>query len=116
MPAGDVHVRARAGERLGDPRQRLRAVDQHLQRIARARRRVAGGPQRAVVWRCELVKAPGALQAQTVVCVHAALERAAGQPVQPRDWFEVHAGETTRRYDVTLAPRDRGAPARVEVA
>ena len=49
VPAGDVHVRARAGERLGDARQRLRAVDQHLQRVAGARRRVAGRPQRAVV-------------------------------------------------------------------
>ena len=33
-PAGDVHVRACSRDRLGDPRERMFAVDQHLDRVA----------------------------------------------------------------------------------
>ena len=39
VPAGEVHMRAGAAQRVGDPRQRSLAVDQDLERVAVADRR-----------------------------------------------------------------------------
>ena len=44
MPAGDVDVRTSGGEPLGDTRERRRSIDEHLDAIARPRRRVACRP------------------------------------------------------------------------
>ena len=53
VPAGDVDVRAGARDRLGDARQRLRAVDQHLERVAPTRRLgAAAQPASAAVRAC----------------------------------------------------------------
>src|SRR5439155_20334545 len=44
VPPGKVNMRLCLLEFLGDPRKRRRTVDQDLERVARARRRVAVGP------------------------------------------------------------------------
>jgi hypothetical protein len=46
VPPGDMHMRAGTGERLGDTRQRLPTINQHVKRAPPARRRIAGSPQR----------------------------------------------------------------------
>ena len=46
VPPGDMHMRASAGQRLGDARQRLPTVNQHVKRSTSARRGIAGSPQR----------------------------------------------------------------------
>ena len=46
-PPGDVHVRAGAGDLLRDPRQRLRSVDENLERAPGAGRGIARGPSAA---------------------------------------------------------------------
>jgi len=55
VPPGDMHMRASAGERLGDARQRLPTINQHFKRTPRARRRIAASPQRRAAWRIELI-------------------------------------------------------------
>ena len=55
VPPGDMDMRAGTGERLGDARQRLPTVNQHVKRAPRARRRIAGGPQRWAVQRSQLI-------------------------------------------------------------
>ena len=52
VPAGDVHVLARPGDRLGDGGEGLLAVDQHVEPAAGPRRWIAGGPH-AIVGRVE---------------------------------------------------------------
>src|SRR5204863_4746136 len=44
-PTREMDMRARASELLGEPRERLRAVDQYLERAPGARRRLARGPE-----------------------------------------------------------------------
>jgi hypothetical protein len=100
-----VDVRASGRERLGDSRQRLLAVDQHLQRVARARRRIAGGPQRLADRRVELFQASCAFEAETVVRADGDLDGAACQSVDALDWSDAHLREpiptaTVGRADV----------------
>ncbi len=45
VPAGDVDVRTGGGDRRGDPREGVGAVDHHLEGVPRPRARVAGAPQ-----------------------------------------------------------------------
>jgi hypothetical protein len=45
VPAGDVDVGLGPGERGGDPREGLGPVHQHLDRVARPRRRAPGAPE-----------------------------------------------------------------------
>ena len=80
VPAGDMHKRASARERGGDARQRPLTVDQHLERVAGARRRIAGGPQRFAGGRGELLEPSGAFQATTMMRAYRHLDGLA----QPR--------------------------------
>ena len=90
VPAGDVHVRAGAVERLGDARQRLRAVDQHLQRVAFARRRIAGSPQRFALGGLELIESTRPLEPQSVMCADGPLDRLPSPSVDPLDRCDPH--------------------------
>ena len=56
-----------AFDRLGDPRQRLRAVDQHLQATAITRWWVPGGPQAGACRRLELLDSAGPFQASAMM-------------------------------------------------
>jgi hypothetical protein len=62
VPAGDVDLGTGSGERLGDPRQRLGAVDQDLQPAASAWRRLSGRPEVAIVRGLELPAPARAVQ------------------------------------------------------
>ena len=84
VPAGDVHEVARALHRLGDGGQRLRAVDEDVERAALARRRIAGGPQ-AVVGRLQRPLPPQAPQAAAVLDRHGGLDRVADGGVGAAD-------------------------------
>ena len=77
MPPGDMHMRASAGERLGDARQRLPAVDQHVKRAPRARRRVAVRPQPPVTRRSELIDSADTAKAATMMGADRGLDAAA---------------------------------------
>ena len=74
VPTGDVDEVARVLHGLGDLRQRVRAVDEDLERAALARRRVAGRPQ-AVVGRLERPLPAQAPQAAAVLGRHGGLDR-----------------------------------------
>ena len=67
VPPGDMHMRASASERLGDARQRLTTINQHVERAPRARRRIAGSPQRWGVRGIELIDPANALQPATMM-------------------------------------------------
>ena len=76
VPAGEVDEVARVLHRLGDRGQRLRAVDEDVERATLARRRIAGRPQ-AVVGRLERPLPPQAPQAPAVLERHRGLDRVA---------------------------------------
>src|SRR5262249_19655754 len=88
VPAGDVNVRTRRREALGDPLARLRTVDQDLDVAVLPRRWITRRPRRLV----GVQRALQAVAAQTppVVGRHEALDRVAGEGVdarlQARDW------------------------------
>lgn len=90
MPPGDVDVRARSGHRLGDGRHRLGAVDEHVELVARPRRRIAGGPQLTAVG-VDGVTLTEPTQAPAVVLAHAELDPAAEQTVDGCERVERHA-------------------------
>ena len=76
VPAGQVHEVAGALHRLGDGRQRLGAVDEHVERAALAWRRVAGGPY-PVVGRLQCALPPQAPESAAVLGGHGGLDRVA---------------------------------------
>jgi hypothetical protein len=76
VPPGHMDVRARTLQLGGEPRQRLGAVDEHLERAAGPRRRIAGGPQLGVRWLERPLPAEAA-QAAGVMAAHDALRRVA---------------------------------------
>jgi hypothetical protein len=80
-PAGDVHVPARAADRVLDLGERLRAVDQHVDRVARPRRRVAGGPERPVGGRVVAALVAEVAQPPAVVRGHRTFDDGAGEAV-----------------------------------
>jgi hypothetical protein len=116
VPAGDVHRRPRGGDRLGDQRQRAPAVDQNLKRVARARRRVAGGPQRAVVRRLELGQAPDSPQAPASVRAERQLDRTPGREVESIEQLRAHPREPTATCALDAAAGSRRARRRLSFA
>jgi hypothetical protein len=80
VPACDVDVRLGAPQLLGDPRQRFRPVDEHLDGVARSRRRVAACP--VAVARVERVLPADATQSPAVVRADRALDRVADPVVE----------------------------------
>ena len=90
VPARDVDEIARVLHGLGDLRQRVRAVDQDLERAALARRRIAGRPQ-AVVGRLERPLPAQAPQAAAVLVRHGGLDRVADGGVGvAHQWYGHH--------------------------
>ncbi len=89
VPAGDVDEVARALHGLGDRGQRLRAVDEDVERAALARRRIAGRPQ-AVVGRLERPLPAQAPQAAAVLGRHGGLDRVADGGVGVADEGDRH--------------------------
>ncbi len=75
---------------LGDPRQRLRAVDQDLETAAVAGRRVPRGPQSRVRWRVELPGATGAVQAVAMMSADGTLNGPAGEGVKSSNQGKCH--------------------------
>ena len=77
VPAGDMDVRARALDRLGDGGQRALTVDQHVELVAGARRRIALDPERRAGRRLEHVRVPEAVEPSPVVLPDRLLETVA---------------------------------------
>lgn len=67
MPSGYMHMRASAGERLGDSRQRISTVNQHVKRTPAARRRVAVRPEGPVADGSKLIDPAHAAKAATMM-------------------------------------------------
>ena len=91
VPRADVHVALRAADRLGHPRQRVRAVDQHLAARcprAAARRSAPTGPRSPGASAREL---PVPAQAAHVVVDHRALDAVADGGVEAVEHRELHA-------------------------
>ncbi len=74
VPPGNMHVRASAGKRLGDARQRLTTVNQHFKRACRARRRIVGSPQQWGVRGIELIDSANTPQPATMVATERGLD------------------------------------------
>jgi hypothetical protein len=87
VPAGDVDVRAGRLHGLGDRGERLRAVDQDVELVARTRRRRSGRPESPAV---ELNRAglPQPLQTPPVMMLDRLLDRVPEQAVDPSDRFD----------------------------
>jgi hypothetical protein len=87
MPGADVHVALGAADRLGHPRERVLAVDQHLHRVAVTRRSGGLRPQ-PFARRSDRGELAVAAQAPHVVMDHRALDAVADggvEAVQDRD-------------------------------
>ena len=94
VPAGDMHMRASAGQRLGDPWQRLPTVNQHLKRAPRARRGIGGSPQRWTARRIQLIDPANTLQPATMMPTDRGLE--------PLAYPAIHALKRHSGHDQSL--------------
>ena len=90
-----MDVALRAADRLRHPRQRVGAVDQHLHRVAVARRRGRLRPQ-AFARRSERRELPVAAQAPHVVMDHRALDAVADGGVEAVENRDPHVRSRTR--------------------
>jgi hypothetical protein len=79
-PAGDVDMTASRPDRLLDPGQYLRSVDQHLKLVSRPRWRIAAGPQRST-GRGKALSVPKPRQASVVGDDDSSFDRVAKNPV-----------------------------------
>jgi hypothetical protein len=96
VPPRDVHMRASARERLGDARQRLPTVNQHLERAPRARRRIAGSPQRRAARRIQLIDPANTTQPTTMMATDRGLDAVTGPPINALDQATRHPQSVPR--------------------
>jgi hypothetical protein len=80
-PARDQHAATRSPNRLLERREVRRALDQHVERIARTRRRISRRPQASVIRRRALRGAPEPTQPAGVVRLRRSLDRIPSYPV-----------------------------------
>ena len=95
VPAGDVDVRARSVERLGDRRQGLLAVDQDLERAAGARRRIARAHSQPSSGGSSCARRPTRRSAPVMVAADPLLHALAGPSVDAPDRTLEHAPIST---------------------
>jgi hypothetical protein len=81
VPPGDMDMRASAPQRRGDARQRLPTVNQHVKRAPRARRRIAGSPQRWAVRGVELIDPANPPQPAAMMRTDCGLDALTGPPI-----------------------------------
>ena len=115
MPTGNVHIRASARERLGDPRQRLPAVNQDIERASRTRWRIASSPQRRLVRRVKLIDPVNTPQTPAMMRPVRAIDTTADPPVETLDQAAGHAhvlpptNQSARRSPPTRTPSGSSA-------
>ena len=80
-----MDMRAGAGQRLSDLRQRLPTVDQHVKRATWARRWVAGAPQRSAGRRFQLIDAADTFQPAMMMLTDCCLDALARPSVGVRN-------------------------------
>jgi hypothetical protein len=83
-------MRASARERLGDARQRLPTVNQHVERAPRARRRIAGSPQRRAARRLQLIDPANTTQPKTMMSTVRGLDAVTRPPINALDQATRH--------------------------
>ncbi len=84
VPPGHVDVVTRARDRLRDGREGRGSVDEHVQRAAVARRRIAGRPDAVLWWRQGVFPAEAA-EAPSMLGAHRRLNAITDEAVEARD-------------------------------
>ena len=96
-PPRDQHTAPRGTDRLLEHREVRRAVDQHLDRVARPRRRITRRPQAPVIRRRPLRGAPQLAQPANMVSARQTLDPSSGNAVGHSKDIHRHHAQTIRR-------------------
>ena len=96
-PPRDQHTAPRGTDRLLEHREVRRAVDQHLDRVARPRRRITRRPQAPVIRRRPLRRAPQLAQPANMVSARQTLDPSPGNAVGHSKDIHRHHAQTIRR-------------------
>ena len=96
-PPRDQHTTPRGTDRLLERREVRRAVDQHLDRVARPRRRITRRPQAPVIRRRALRGAPKLAQPASMMSARQTLDRSSRNAIGHSKDIHRHHAQTIRR-------------------